>query len=141
MLRKKILNRLAVAVVFLAIINGSATHFSWYSLVWWFDMPMHFLGGISVFYFSAIVWLPALRWVSARRFLYESVITAVLIGVLWEGLELFLYTHYGSPDFILLDSMSDVCFDLAGALFAAYMTAPHLHAYLAVPQKSSVVVS
>ncbi len=123
MLRSKLLNRLAISIIVLALINALAVYFSWYSLVWWFDMPMHFLGGISVFYLSAMLWRSALKRVPVWRFLYEAVITAVLIGVLWEALELYLYLHYGSPNFILLDSFSDVCFDLAGALFAAYMTA------------------
>ncbi len=123
MLRTKLLHRLAFSIIILAAINALAVHFSWYSLVWWFDMPMHFLGGVSVFYLSAMLWRPALKWVPVWRFMYESVITAVLLGVLWEALELFLYIHYGTPPFILLDSVSDVCFDLAGALFAAYLTA------------------
>ena len=141
MLRKKILDRLCIAIVLLAIVNTLAVHFSWYGLIWWFDMPMHFLGGIAVFYLSAMIWLPALKWVPAWRFLYECVITALLFGILWEALELFLYLHYGSPGFVMLDSLSDMCFDLAGALFAAFMTAPHLVAWLTAPKKTSVMVS
>lgn len=126
MLRKKLLHRLCFAVVVLAIFNQIATSFHWYALIWWFDMPMHFLGGLTVFYFSAIVWLPARKWVPDWRYVYEAVITTVLISVLWEALELFLYLRYGSPPFITLDSLSDVGFDIAGALFAAYLTAPFL---------------
>ena len=114
--RTLILNRLALSVTFLAVVNFFATHFSWYSLLWWFDMPMHFLGGGVVFYLSAYVWTGALRYVPLWRFLYESLITALLLGLMWEALELFLYIHYGTPDFVLLDSLSDMCFDLAGAL-------------------------
>jgi hypothetical protein len=126
MFRERILKRLAVAIVSLFILNELATFFSWYSLAWWFDMPMHFLGGVSVFYIAAIAWLPALKRVPLWRYMYESIITAVLFGVLWEALELFLSVHFGSPQFILLDSMSDVVFDLAGACFAAYMLVPVL---------------
>ncbi len=136
-----ILNRLALSIVFLAVVNFFATHFSWYSLLWWFDMPMHFLGGGAVFYLSAYVWSPALRYVPAWRFLYESLITALLLGLLWEALELFLYIRYGTPDFILLDSMSDVCFDIAGALLAAYLTIPHLTDSISMQSKASRVVS
>ncbi len=123
MLRTKFLNRLAVSVILLAVVDQIATRFSWYGLIWWFDMPMHFLGGMAVFYFSAMLWRPALKWVPIWRFIYECVITALLIGILWEALELFLYLHYGSPSYTLLDSLSDMAFDLAGALCAAYMTA------------------
>jgi len=121
MIREKILKKLALAIVALFLLNTGATFFSWYSLAWWFDMPMHFLGGVSVFYISALLWERARTRVSNGRYLYECVITAILLGVLWEALELFLYMHYGTPQFILLDSISDVFFDLAGALYAAYM--------------------
>lgn len=117
MLRKKLLKKLVFAFVILLILNEPAVFLHWYNLVWWFDMPMHFLGGLSVFYLSAVIWLPALKYVSYKRYLYESVITALLIGVLWEALELFLFTHLGTPTFFLVDSISDVFFDLAGALF------------------------
>lgn len=126
MIRQKLLNNLAYSVVILACINTVAVFFHWYNLVWWFDMPMHFLGGFTVMYFSALVWLGARKWVSNGRFLYESVIITVLIGVLWEALELYLHVHYGSPAFILLDSISDVFFDLSGSLFASYLIVPLL---------------
>lgn len=126
MIRKQLLHRLVISIVSLAVINALAVYFYWYSLLWWFDMPMHFLGGFTVFFFCAIVWLPARKWVSNGRFLFEAVITTVLIGVLWEALELYLYLTYGSPGFITLDAISDVFFDLAGALFASYRIIPLL---------------
>lgn len=126
MLRQKILKQLAISFVILAIFNEIAVFLHWYSIIWWFDMPMHFLGGISVFYLSAIVWLPARKWVPDRRFLFECVITALLIGVLWESLELYLYLNYGDPNFVLIDSFSDLIFDFAGALLGAYSMIPFL---------------
>lgn len=136
MTRSKLVQDLAVVIVLLAVFNGLASFFSWYTLAWWFDMPMHFFGGVSVFYISAILWLPARKWVRDGRYIFESVITAVFLGVLWEALELYLHVHYGSPDFILLDSISDVFFDLAGALVAAYL----LVSQLSKEQVSSSVV-
>jgi hypothetical protein len=122
MLRKKLLIRLCIGIVTLAIVNQVASFLDWYELVWWFDMPVHFLGGISVFYLSAVVWFPALKYVPVWRFIFESVITGLLLGILWEGLELYLHIHYGSPGFVLLDSLSDMTFDLAGILLAAFWT-------------------
>ncbi len=126
MIRKRLLNKLFVSIIALTIVFAGNTIFHWSDLLWWFDMPMHFLGGFTVFFFCAIVWLPARKWVSNGRFLFEAVITTVLIGVLWEALELYLYLTYGSPGFITLDAISDVFFDLAGALFAGYKVIPLL---------------
>jgi hypothetical protein len=89
-------------------------------------MPMHFLGGVSVFFIAAVLWLPARKWVSDGRYIYECLITALLFGVLWEALELYLHVHYGSPEFFLTDSLSDVFFDMAGALAAALSLMPLL---------------
>jgi hypothetical protein len=129
MLRKSLLSSLGMSICVLAVINLPASLFYWYSLLWWVDMPMHFLGGISVFYLSALVWLPAMKWVGKGRFIYESIITALLLGVLWEALELYLHMHYGTPDFVLVDSISDVFFDLSGILLAVILTIPLLEKY------------
>ncbi len=122
MIKERLLKKLAVSIVVLALINAVAGFLHLYDLVWWFDMPMHFLGGVSVFYLSTVVWLPARKWVSNGRFIYEGIITALFLGVLWEALELYLHIHYGSPAFVLTDSLSDLCFDLAGACIAAMST-------------------
>lgn len=127
MLRERILKRLAAAIISLAVLNFLGGFFSWYTIEWWFDMPMHFLGGISVLYIGAVLWLPALKRVSAQRYAYECLITAVLLGVVWEALELYLHMRFGSPQFILRDSISDVFFDLAGALFAMSLLLPMVY--------------
>ncbi len=116
-----LLKKLAICITILAVVNFIAVYLNWYYFVWWFDMPMHFLGGLTVFYFGAIVWRFALKYVSFGRYLYESILTAVLIGVLWEALEFYLYIKYGSPMFSLVDSFSDVFFDLSGALLGAFL--------------------
>lgn len=134
-LRNSFLRALAQVIILLALFNWIAGLFNWYGLIWWFDMPMHFFGGVSVFYISAILWLPARKWVSNGRFLYESIITGLLLGVLWEGLELYLNIHYGSPQFILLDSLSDVCFDLAGIFLAAWFASGKLTTILSSEPK------
>lgn len=141
MLRAQLLKHLCFHIVLLEILNQAATFFHWYTLIWWFDMPMHFLGGISVLYLGALVWRRALRYVSPARFLYESIITGFLLGVLWEAFELFLFLHYGSPYFGLLDSFSDLCFDLAGILFAAFMVFPLVTRAPEVSKTAAPVVS
>ena len=129
MIRPIIVRRLAKYFVILALINVPATLLYWYHLVWWFDMPMHFLGGVAVFYLAFLLWLPARKWVSANRFYFEVVITALLFGVLWEALELFLYVRFSYPAFHLTDSISDLFFDLAGVFFGVLGTLPLMKKY------------
>lgn len=126
MIRSILVKRLAYVFVFLALINIFATFLHWYHLVWWFDMPMHFLGGLAVFYLSAVLWLPARKWVSDRRYLFEVFITALFFGVAWEGLEFFLFTRFGFPPFHLIDATSDLFFDMSGSLVGVLAVIPLL---------------
>ncbi len=129
MLRKKFVARLGLYMLVVFTLHETATFLHWYSLVWWFDMPMHFLGGATVFYLSAVLILPALNYVPSWRFVMECILLGLLIGVSWEAFELYMYLHFGSPDFILLDSLSDVCFDIAGLCFAALTALPLFAAF------------
>ena len=83
---------------------------------------MHFFGGMTAFYIAAAVLFPFFRTQPLPRYLRLSILCALLIGVAWEAFELVLFVKFAFPPFHILDSLSDVCFDLAGILLAAYMT-------------------
>jgi hypothetical protein len=51
----KLLKKIALLVVFIFVANLLASKFYWYFSIWWFDMPMHFVGG--VFISLAVLWL------------------------------------------------------------------------------------
>jgi VanZ family protein len=120
MLRSLLLRRLALSITLLAIGNLIGTLLHWYSLVWWLDMPAHFLGGMAVFYLSAVFLLPYLKkGMSGRRFVFLGVLIGFVLGVVWEGFQLFLYHYSGGSQPIPLDVLSDLCFDLAGSLIAS----------------------
>lgn len=121
MLRKRLIRKLAWSIIMLSLINLMASFFHWYTLLWWFDMPMHFLGGLSMLYLSAVLWRPALKWVSKGRYLYEICITALLFSVMWEGLEYYLHVRYGTPEFVLKDALSDILFDLSGVFLGLFV--------------------
>lgn len=119
MLRTALLRKLAVCILILAIGNFLASVFYWYTTLWWLDIAAHMLGGMSVMYAAAVVL--ANRYgkpSSAARYVWISALIALGIGLLWEGFEYYLYTHYGGPRFSPIDALSDVCFDLAGIWIA-----------------------
>ena len=119
MLRSIISRRLALYIVSLAVLNGFGSYLHWYESLWWYDMPMHFLGGVCVFYVGVIVALPFLPRLGLKRFMALSVTLGLAMGLGWEAFEYYLYAHGGVILFIPLDSISDVCFDLAGIFVAA----------------------
>ncbi len=94
--------------------------FHWYSIVWWFDMPMHTLGGVWV----ALAGLFVFKY---RRITHEdiskpqklffiSLMSVIVVGVLWEVFEFGVQTTGIVELANLTDSFSDVCFDLLGGI-------------------------
>ena len=114
MKRKIILQRLAYLIFFIFILNSAASKFHLYSSIWFFDMPMHFLGGLWVgLFFIYLFWFKPL---SSNLFI-EIMMGVLFIGVSWEIFEFIFTNHIGQAPFNTLDTISDICFDLAGGLF------------------------
>ena len=99
---------LVIAIFFL---NSMAMKFHWYFTIWWFDMPMHFLGGI-------FIGLLALAF-SPRRPVLTAFLSVLMIGVLWELFEFSLDTFITYNPHNFLDTFSDLVFDLVGGLTAS----------------------
>jgi hypothetical protein len=45
---QKISRRLVFLILFIFIFNLGAMKLYWYQSIWWFDMPMHFIGGVVI---------------------------------------------------------------------------------------------
>jgi len=117
--RKKLFKISAYLVIFIFIINYIATKLYWYYSIWWFDMPMHFLGGL--FIGLGCIWflfhkeLPLeLSW----KLVLKVFLSVLLIGVLWELFEIVFYQIIAQSPFHALDTIHDIFFDLAGGVFA-----------------------
>ena len=113
--RKKLLIRLTSLVFFIFIVNYLAVKFYWYYSIWWFDMPMHFLGGVWLS--LAILWFFPVKDLSMKSI--SMIILSILsIGVLWELYEILVNNLTAQIPFNTLDTISDVCFDLAAGFSA-----------------------
>lgn len=78
-------------------------------------MPMHFMGGLWLG--LSFIWLFSTKEVSAMSVI--SIILCILVvGVIWEVFELYFINHIAQNPFNLLDTLSDLFFDLAGGFFA-----------------------
>ncbi len=118
--RKKLFNRQALLVIMIALVNFGALKFHWYYSLWWFDMPMHFLGGMWVSMF--ILW-----YLKDDNFSIDSIGRVILgvfiVGLAWEVLELFLNEEFVQNAYDLPDTLSDIFFDLSGAFTAVFYVA------------------
>ncbi len=116
---------MALLIFVIFFLNLVASKFYWYSLLWWFDMPMHFLGGVWLglasvwFYFFGRKHKP-MPEINVSRIVKISIISSFVIGLGWELYEYIVQiivpiANIASP----LDSVSDLFFDIAGGAVAA----------------------
>ena len=109
------------AVFFLHLI---ASDLYWYYSIWWFDMPMHFLGGMFIGMMA--LWLfcmpNSIKSGSPQTVFKVFLVTLTLglvVGFFWEFFE-YGVGHLFSVDLgNTLDSTSDLFFDIAGSQAAA----------------------
>lgn len=103
---------------FIFIADLMAKSFYWYSLVWYFDMMMHFLGGLWLGWFFIYVFLPEEVVLSCRTII-KVLMMALLVGILWEFFEYFMNV-ISNTHFDIGDTVSDVILDLAGAAVSIF---------------------
>jgi hypothetical protein len=113
--RKDILVSLAFTVVFVCIINFLAIKGLWYYLFWYFDMPMHFLGGVVVMYLLVYLFYNRIS-IKKSSNLFYLLVGVLIVGLGWEVFEYFLLNLYAGQPFNIIDSTSDIFFDLAGGI-------------------------
>ncbi|MCX6752871.1 MAG: hypothetical protein NTW62_00795 [Candidatus Nomurabacteria bacterium] len=122
--RKKILKRMAQLVFFIFILNFIAGKLYWYISIWYFDMPMHFLGGVFVgllaVYCSKFVKINLLELNFKEQILYVFLFT-LIVGIGWEFFEIIFNNILGGQFFNTLDTISDICFDLSGGLASYFV--------------------
>ncbi len=123
---QKLLRRILLLILVIFTLNTLSTFFYWYYTIWWFDMPMHFLGGFFILLLTVFIAEQYLHislskkhiniTVLERVLLYSGV--ALLAALLWEYLEIIFTNILGGLPFNILDTVSDLCFDISGILLA-----------------------
>ena len=98
----------------LAVLHTVASVLFLYSYYWWFDILMHFLGGLVVMFglgvFADLGRLPAARMLSAP--LAFGVLTVVMIG--WEIFEYLVPVT--RADAYVLDTVTDIVLGTIGGM-------------------------
>lgn len=91
----------------------------WYLFwrIWWYDMPMHFLGGLWVGLFAG--WALQYFRILVRRDILIF-LAAFVVGIGWEVFEYSVGLTKGEIGFVF-DTAHDLLNDVAGGLFAALL--------------------
>lgn len=125
---QRILVTALLMMVVVLVLHTLALTFYFYWQLWWFDIVMHFLGGVVVGLAAlwALYGFHAQRGTvgTARQTFLWMMLAIVVVGVGWELFELrfnlYASMHYGS------DTTLDLIMDAIGALLAYRVAAPHL---------------
>jgi VanZ family protein len=112
---KKLLVRLLILVFSIFVLNYLAMEFHWYSSVWYFDMSMHFLGGLWLGLIS--IYLFSLENTSFHSIL-KIFFMVLFIGIGWEIFEILIDKFITQNSFNFADTISDLFFDFIGGFFA-----------------------
>ena len=120
MTRKKLFSRAGYLVGGIFALNMLADLFFWYDTIWWFDILMHFLGGLFVS--MLIIWLFYQMFVRfPKRIVFLYVVLGVLIIALsWELFEFSVWTVFDLKEIIdMQDSIADVVMGCLGSVLGA----------------------
>lgn len=114
---------LGLLIIVIAVVNVMAVHFFWYWRMRWFDMPMHFLGGVWLA--GTFLWF---RFLSSdflekpktfRRTCAWGVLAALGIGLGWEVYESVVSLATIGRINAIPDTLSDLWFDALGGFVGA----------------------
>lgn len=112
-----------IATSTLALVHNIATSFFLYWKYPWFDIPMHFLGGVCVALGFSV--LPFFRIRLSPR--YQSFVAYLafvfLVGTFWEIFELVYGISLTSDSAdLIIDTAKDFFFDLIGGSVGYFMS-------------------
>ena len=117
--RKKLLKIITILIFAIFFVNFLILKFYWYSLIWWLDMPMHFLGGLWVG-LALLFIFPISKDILHPKKIFQIILGVLVIGIFWEFFEISLNNLTLKDSFNVLDTISDLFFDSAGASFAVF---------------------
>ena len=113
---------LAALILFIWGVNMFAEHVHLYYLLWWFDIPMHMLGGLWIALTSLVVYyhMGFHRHDRSVSFVVTAMLAATLIvGIFWEVFEFSVAHFVKLNDNGVFDTLKDLLDDMIGAVIAS----------------------
>jgi len=112
---RKHLLPIVLLMFFMFFTHKGAEKFYWYNSVSYFDMIMHFLGGLWLGLFFTYVYSINKINLGQITIILSSVL---LIGLSWEVFEFIVNNVIAKTPFDLLDTISDIFWDLMGGFIS-----------------------
>ncbi len=130
-MNKKLLVYACFLILFLWLVNTLANQFFWYSAMWWFDIPMHFLGGAFLSVFAGSVFFTRLLPLRKREQVVMILLFVLVIGICWEFFEYCVqWIVKDGPQLANIpDSIKDIFMDIIGGSVASLFVLARLKRY------------
>lgn len=109
-----------ITFITLGMVHVLATQFHLYWKYVWLDVPIHMLGGICIAFGLPLVRCFGVRIPERLRGLVPTLLTVLLIGILWELYEILIEAPVGKEGFVL-DTLVDLSMDLLGGGLGFYI--------------------
>ena len=124
MLHAPLFKPLFLLIAVIATLHISAINLYLYWSIWWFDMMMHFLGGLwislSLLWFLFLSGYTRTQPGEVIKVISIAILGAFLIGILWEYFEWSEGISYPQAHFAF-DTISDVVCDLIGGFVGGFI--------------------
>lgn len=116
-MKSYLLRSVVISIILVFVLNALGMYSFWYSSISWYDMLVHFLGGVFIG-FLLLYLFPQLRTLPTKRTIHLIILGVVIIGVGWELFEyaVWMLTH-DTPN-AFSDAISDVICDTFGGALA-----------------------
>lgn len=109
-------------MLIIVVLHWIGSLYSFYYILDWYDIMMHFLGGAWVAIF--FLWVSNTQYAKglSRLNSFASLVAIVLVvGLLWEALEIYMaFTSFDEPRY-WFDTPADLIMDLLGGMYAAFL--------------------
>lgn len=126
-LRKRIFTRAGLSAFGTFILNTLGVWLSLYSLLWWYDIPMHFFGGLFTTLLIISFLLRFKKVINFPNYKFAIIVLVLIFifGFVWEVYEFTVITMIFKRENIPMDSLSDLFFDVAGGIEALFIYMRH----------------
>jgi hypothetical protein len=117
----KLFKEIFLLALVVAVLHNVAISLSFYWLFPWFDIMMHFLGGLwsGLFIVWLVIWQKNNYDFSLKKYLILGLAGALIIGTIWELFELVTKLTFLETNFIT-DTILDFIMDSIGGLIAGF---------------------
>lgn len=127
--------RAGIAVLVVLALHALATGLHWYEYWSWFDIPMHFSGGVAIAFLALAGWETLVQKINFQPQVspcWQAIVSGLiilgivaLVGIAWEWYEFIFdliaaaaYPNMSPAQTSLGDTMADLALDLAGGTLA-----------------------